>query len=210
MLTPLSPCDLSEFDLGAGFFFLAGVCAYRRKARSQKDVNQFCTLVPSEGIQTGQSWGWWHLKSWDLLFGANTLAQCPGRAASLGPHPQNLPLPSASAFSPASPSHWDFKLLALECVPRLVACPVWRVSFPAWNSLGAGSGLPCGGQAPAIPSLSCGTVNGDPGESFGSGGGGRRIEGMIWDYGKRPRLESKKKTACPPPCQVQQSVTSRL
>lgn len=137
---------------------LAGVCADRRKARSQEEANQFCTLVSSERIQTGQSWGWWHLKSWDLLLGSNTrfecllLAQCPGRAAFLDPHPQNLSLPSASVFSSSSPSPWAFKLRAPEFVPRLVAFPVWSVSSPAWDSLRAGSGLQCGAKPqPSFP-----------------------------------------------------------
>lgn len=59
MVTPLSPGDLSEFDLGACLsFWLGCVPIGRRRVRSQKVVNQFCTLVSREGIQTGQSWGW--------------------------------------------------------------------------------------------------------------------------------------------------------
>lgn len=59
MVTPLSSCDLSEFDLGTSFSFRLGcVPIGRSRVRRQKDVHQFCTLVSSEGIQTGQSWGW--------------------------------------------------------------------------------------------------------------------------------------------------------
>ena len=55
MVAPLSPCDLSEFDLGVCCSFWLGCGHIGGKVRSQQGVSQFCTLVSREGIQTGQS-----------------------------------------------------------------------------------------------------------------------------------------------------------
>lgn len=93
-----------------------------------KDANQFCTLVSSEGIHPGQSWGWRPLHSWDLLFGSNTRFEClllapgPGRQLSLAPTLRTSP---CLCFPPSLPVTRDFKLLALDFVPRPVALPGW-------------------------------------------------------------------------------------
>lgn len=56
MVTPLSPCDLNEFDVETAFLFGWGACMWEG-GEEQKDVNQFCTLVSSQGIQTGRVGG---------------------------------------------------------------------------------------------------------------------------------------------------------